>query len=100
MNQICPLYQEPCKEHSCKWFIQILGRHPQTGEMLNKHDCAISWLPILLIENAQQTRQAGAAIESFRNEVAGQQVRQELSTPLLTDAVDPAALPFKGGRVS
>lgn len=29
----------------------------------------MSWLPILLIENAQQNRQTGAAVESFRNEM-------------------------------
>ncbi len=30
----------------------------------------MAWLPVLLIENAQQSRQTGAAVESFRNEVA------------------------------
>jgi hypothetical protein len=29
----------------------------------------MSWLPILMIENAQQSRQTGAAVESFRNEM-------------------------------
>ena len=29
----------------------------------------MSWLPILLIENAQMSRQTGAAVESFRNEM-------------------------------
>jgi hypothetical protein len=31
-------------------------------------DCAIKWIPVLLIENAQMERQTGAAVESFRNE--------------------------------
>lgn len=31
--------------------------------------CAITWLPMLLIENSQQQRQTGAAVESFRNEM-------------------------------
>ena len=31
--------------------------------------CAVAWNPILQIETAQQSRQAGAAIESFRNEM-------------------------------
>jgi hypothetical protein len=46
---------------------------PGTGNItLNAEDrwgCAVGWLPMLLIEGAQQTRQAGAAIESFRNEM-------------------------------
>jgi hypothetical protein len=29
----------------------------------------VAWLPILLVENASQIRQTGAAIESFRNEM-------------------------------
>ena len=29
----------------------------------------MAWLPTLLIENAQQSRQTGAAVESFRNEM-------------------------------
>ncbi len=30
---------------------------------------AVTWLPVLMIENSQQQRQTGAAVESFRNEV-------------------------------
>ena len=29
----------------------------------------MAWQPILAVENSQQMRQTGAAIESFRNEV-------------------------------
>jgi hypothetical protein len=29
----------------------------------------MTWLPVLLIENSQQQRSTGAAVESFRNEV-------------------------------
>jgi len=70
MEKLCPLMDGPCIEHRCKWFIKLLGNNPQTGAALKEEeDCVISFLPILLIESTQQTRQAGAAIESFRNEV-------------------------------
>ena len=46
-----------------------MGKNPNTGEDVNRFDCAVSWLPMLLIEGSQQTRQAGSAIESFRNEM-------------------------------
>ena len=69
MSDFCPLIQKKCKEHQCKFFTQIMGKNPNTGEDINNFDCAVSWLPILLIEGAQQTRQSGAAIESFRNEM-------------------------------
>lgn len=36
---------------------------------MDKFGCVDSFLPMLLIENSQQQRQTGAAIESFRNEM-------------------------------
>lgn len=66
----CPLNKfEPCKELDCAWFIKIRGSNPNTGEELEDWGCAMSWLPILLIENSQQQRSTGAAVESFRNEM-------------------------------
>lgn len=65
----CPLVKGKCWEHKCMFYTQLIGSNPNTGQPTNEFGCAISWLPILLIEGAQQTRQAGAAIESFRNEM-------------------------------
>lgn len=59
-------------EHDCMQWIQVMGTNPNTGQELNDFGCAVAWLPILLIEGSQQTRQAGAAIESFRNEMVSQ----------------------------
>ena len=47
----------------------VRGKHPQTGEEVDDWNCAMTWLPVLLIENSQMQRQTGAAVESFRNEV-------------------------------
>ena len=44
------------------------GNHPQTGELIDEWGCEVTWMPTLLIENSQQQRQTGAAVESFRNE--------------------------------
>jgi len=66
----CPLDNfNPCRQMECAWFMQIRGKNPNTGEDLDEWACAVSWLPILLIENSQQQRQTGAAVESFRNEM-------------------------------
>ena len=46
-----------------------MGKNPQTGQEVSEWNCAVSWLPMLLIEGSQQTRQTGSAIESFRNEM-------------------------------
>lgn len=66
-DKTCPLHKTPCLEHGCRWYIQLLGAHPQTGEALSTFGCAVEFLPVLLIENAKETRQAAAAIESARN---------------------------------
>ena len=66
----CPLNNfDPCKQLDCAWFLQIRGTNPNTGEPIDEWGCAMSWMPILLIENAQMSRQTGAAVESFRNEM-------------------------------
>jgi len=66
----CPLNNfEPCKLTDCAWFIQIRGMNPNTGADVDEWGCSIAWLPVLMIENSQQQRQTGAAVESFRNEM-------------------------------
>jgi len=49
--------------------MKISGSNPNTGEPTEEWGCAMAWLPILMVENAQQSRAAGAAVESFRNEM-------------------------------
>jgi hypothetical protein len=66
----CPLDGfNPCRQTDCAWFTQLRGNNPNTGEPIDEWGCAIAWIPVLLIENSQQQRQTGAAVESFRNEV-------------------------------
>jgi hypothetical protein len=65
----CPLIKKDCMGIKCSWFTQMRGTNPNTGKDVDEWGCAITWLPVLLVENAQQSRQAGAAIESFRNEM-------------------------------
>ncbi len=66
----CPLDNfNPCRQTDCAWFTQLRGNNPKTGEPIDEWGCAIAWIPVLLIENSQQQRQTGAAVESFRNEM-------------------------------
>jgi hypothetical protein len=66
---VCPLHRKDVSKvcHTCPWWTRIVGKHPQSEEMLDSWQCAIAWLPMLLVENSQQQRQTGAAVESFRN---------------------------------
>ena len=97
-GDFCPLIKKKCIQNKCAWFIQIRGTHPQTGEPVDEWGCAISWGPILQIENSQQQRQTGAAVESFRNEmVKATESNQNLlmaaaniiMTPQITEQKDP-----------
>lgn len=81
----CPLNNfKPCKKMECSWFVKITGKHPQSEEILEDWACAISWMPVLMIENSQQQRQTGAAVESFRNEMVK---ANEMSQQVLLAAV-------------
>ncbi|OZA06753.1 MAG: hypothetical protein B7X95_01365 [Methylophilaceae bacterium 17-44-8] len=73
---ICPLVKGECLKAGCTFWTNIQGQHPQTGAQMDMPDCAIKWLPVLLIENSKETRQAAAAVETLRNEnvTTGQQI--------------------------
>jgi hypothetical protein len=65
----CPLIKKDCVGLTCAWYTRVQGHDVNTGNQVDSYECAISWLPVLLIENSGQQRQTGAAVESFRNEM-------------------------------
>src|SRR5437899_9432804 len=77
-GMICPLHKQDMSEvcHTCPWWTLIRGKDPQSTKEIDQWGCAIGFLPLLLIENAQTATGNSAAIESFRNEVvaAGNQI--------------------------
>lgn len=75
----CPLVQGPCKKLECVFFTKLSGQNPNTGQPIEEWNCAIAWIPFLLIENSQMQRATGAAVESFRNEmVKGQEAAVDI----------------------
>jgi hypothetical protein len=69
-SSICPLHRKYCHKvcHTCPWWQHVRGTNPNTGEEVDKWDCAIALLPLLMLETSLQVRQGAAATESFRNE--------------------------------
>lgn len=66
----CPLDGfNPCRQLECAWFMKVRGKDPQSDKEIEEWGCSMAWLPILMIENSQQQRSTGAAVESFRNEM-------------------------------
>lgn len=82
----CPLLKEECIQFKCVFWTQLRGTHPQTGQEIDEYNCAIAWLPMLLIENAKEVRQGAAATESFRN------VMLELNKGVPPEAIEAMAM--------
>ena len=92
-GKYCPLIKKDCVGLQCSWFTQIRGMNPNTGEPVDEWGCAITWMPMLLIENSQQQRSTGSAVESFRNEVVkGNQENQQLYIQSINQGVIPAQI--------
>jgi len=90
-GKYCPLIQKDCIGLQCSWFTQIRGMNPNTGEPVDEWGCAITWLPMLTIENSQQQRHTASAVESFRNEVVkSTQKNQQLYIQSSQQGVIPA----------
>ena len=90
----CPLIGEECMKLKCAWFTQIRGQNPQSGEEVDEWGCAVTWLPMLLIENSQQQRQTGAAVESARNESVrdneeNRRLLKQVTTAILQNPIAP-----------
>jgi len=68
---VCPLHQKPTEKvcHKCPLWILVRGKDPQSEKEVDHWACSLAWLPMLIIENSQQQRATGNAIESFRNEM-------------------------------
>jgi hypothetical protein len=67
-GNVCPLMRGKCIETRCMWWVQLRVTNKNTGQEVDEGGCAISFMPMLMIETANVQRQTGAAIESLRNE--------------------------------
>jgi hypothetical protein len=75
---LCPMMGGECIEDgsirdgelvACRFWVNVQGKHPQTGVEISSGDCAIAWTPMLMIENSKVNRETGASLDSFRNEM-------------------------------
>ena len=85
-GSFCPLIKKDCVGLTCAWYTRVQGYDMNSGNQVDNYECAISWLPMLLIENSGQQRQTGAAVESFRNEMVK---ANEINTQLILATSEP-----------
>jgi CxxC motif-containing protein len=78
INITCPLGSK-CEEikdnkmYRCAWYTCLQGKNPQSEEVINEWQCAMAWMPIMMVENAQQSRGVNQAITSMRDETIARQ---------------------------
>ncbi len=70
---ICPFLsafrKQDCIESKCKMWTHLIGKNPQNEAQIDKFGCAVEFLPILLVENAQMIRQTVASTDKVANQV-------------------------------
>ena len=58
------------KIHRCAWYTTLEGVNPQNGERLeNTSRCAMTWLPMLMIDNTGKTSAVVSGIVDLRESV-------------------------------
>ncbi len=87
-GDMCPLLGKECIGLKCAWFTKVLGHNPQTGKEVEEWACAVAWLPMLAIENSQNTRMSGAAVESFRNEMVKRMDNTVMPEPVKINSIE------------
>lgn len=80
----CPFIGKKCVESKCRFWTHLQGKNPQGEGVIDKFGCAIEFLPILLVENAQMIRQTAASTDKVANQV--QKSRAEFIGALTHDA--------------
>jgi hypothetical protein len=72
MKKKCPLMKGPCIENQCEfWHTIVMNKFSPDGSSVPESvsKCVFTWIPILLIENAKETRQAAASTDKVANEM-------------------------------
>lgn len=69
-GEFCPLVRGACLRDACAFWTEVRGTHPQTGSEINQKACAVTWLPLLMIDQTQQVRHHAAAADQARNALA------------------------------
>lgn len=84
----CPILRKECVGLKCAWFTKVEGYDINSGKHIDEWNCAMTFIPMLLIENSGMSRQTGAAVESFRNEMVKS---NEVTQQIFLDAANRAA---------
>jgi hypothetical protein len=51
----------------CPWHMKVRGTNASTKEEHDEWRCSIAWMPVLLVNSANESRKTAQAVEQFRN---------------------------------
>jgi hypothetical protein len=97
-GKFCPLIGKDCIQLQCSWFNKVMGTHPQTGEPVDEWGCAVTWLPVLLMENTKEQMGTAETVASFRNETLKQ--NEKMFTNVIENIMRMPILPLNVGAVA
>lgn len=97
-GKFCPLIGKDCIQLQCSWFTQVRGTHPQTGEQVDEWGCAVTWLPLLLMENTKEQLSTTDTLASFRDETIKE--NRTMFTNVIENVMKMPILPVNVGAVA
>lgn len=59
--------------YRCPWYIKVRGVNNNTGEEYDHWNCAIAWMPTLMVNTGNDTKQNTMVLNEFKNEVIKKQ---------------------------
>lgn len=73
-GDVCPFHKKDVSKvcHTCPLYIRLSGTNKNNGQPVDNWGCSFAWMPILLIEATSETKMTSAAVNSFKNEMVGQ----------------------------
>lgn len=69
---------------SCRWWVHLYGKDPQSEKIIDQFDCSIAWLPVTTTETSQMVRQTAASVDKTANVLA------EVGRGIAREAIDAA----------
>lgn len=87
-KKMCPLLKKQCIEMDCVWYTSVYGTTDE-GAVVEQWNCAMNWLPNLLIESSIHQRNTGASVEKFRNEMVKANEKTAEVFKLMIDVSEP-----------
>lgn len=97
-GKFCPLIGKDCIGLQCSWFTQVRGTHPQTGEQVDEWGCAVTWLPLLLMENTKEQISTTDTLADFRDETIKE--NRTMFTNVIENVMKMPILPVNVGAVA